>query len=545
MQLCAQTVADAVYQAIRECAVTLRPDFAEAVDTARAAETETRASRVLDQVLENARIAACDNVPLCQDTGTVWVCLEVGEGLLVPGNVFSLVNDAVARAYSEGHLRMSVLTDALFERTNTGSNTPAFCEVKFAQGSGATLHVMLKGGGSDNASRVVMLAPGAGREGVVNAVLECVREKAANACPPLLVGVGVGATFDKVAGLAKHALLRPVGSPAASAEAAAFEAELLEAVNALGIGPAALGGKTTALAVHVETAPCHIAALPVAVNMGCCAMRSASIEIVPWSSERPESAACAVGTAGAAGITSANGPGGMSFAVDAACAQNDESKGSSVIGTAQAGNFAGKEAFASDVEAPQAGNGPVTGTEASQAVRLTLPFSKEDLAELRIGQEVLLSGPVLTMRDAGHERALAHLREQGALPFGLEGQTLFYAGPTPAAAGRPLGSVGPTTASRMDFATPALMDAGVAACIGKGKRSPEVIEACKRNGSVYFATVGGIAALLATCVTESELVAWEDLGTEALRRLELKDLPAFVAVDTCGRDLYREVETQA
>ncbi len=145
---------------------------------------------------------------------------------------------------------------------------------------GARLHVLLKGGGSDNASRVVMLPPGAGTAGIIDAVVDCVREKAANACPPLVVGVGVGSTFDKVAGLAKHALLREVGSPARNARAAYFEDELTERVNALGLGPGALGGAPTALAVHVETAPCHIAALPVAVNMGCCAMRSATIELV-------------------------------------------------------------------------------------------------------------------------------------------------------------------------------------------------------------------------------------------------------------------------
>ncbi len=204
----------------------------------------------------------------------------MGEELCIPGNVFSRVDDAVARAYADGKLRMSVLADAAFNRVNTKTNTPAFCEIKLVEGAGATLHVLLKGGGSDNASRVVMLAPGAGLAGVRDVVLECVREKAANACPPLLVGVGIGATFDKVAGLAKHALLRPVGSPAASEEHAALEAELLDAVNALGIGPAALGGTPTALGVHVETAPCHIAALPVAVNMGCCAMRSTSIDLL-------------------------------------------------------------------------------------------------------------------------------------------------------------------------------------------------------------------------------------------------------------------------
>ncbi len=167
---------------------------------------------------------------------------------------------------------------------------------------------------------------------------------------------------------------------------------------------------------------------------------------------------------------------------------------------------------------------------------LSLPLSREDVAGLRAGDEVLLSGPVYTMRDAGHERALQCLEETGELPFGLAGATLFYAGPTPSAAGRPLGSVGPTTASRMDFATPQLFAAGIVAAIGKGKRE---------TGSVYLCTVGGVAALLAKAVVASEMVGWDDLGTEALRRLTLVDFPCYVAVDACGRDLYREIEAAA
>ncbi len=181
----------------------------------------------------------------------------------------------------------------------------------------------------------------------------------------------------------------------------------------------------------------------------------------------------------------------------------------------------------------------------AKTVSLTLPLSREDVANLEAGDEVLLSGPVYTMRDAGHERALQCLEDTGQLPFNLEGATLFYAGPTPAAAGRPLGSVGPTTASRMDFATPALMEAGIVASIGKGKRAPEVADACKATGGVYFCTIGGAAALLAKHVTKSELVGWDDLGTEALRKLTLKDFPTYVAVDTKGNDLYREIETAA
>lgn len=160
-RLNAETVGEAVYDAIRQCAVTLRPDFQRAVEAAREeAVPESREAGVLDRILENARIGVTDGVPICQDTGSVWVCLEVGEKLSVPGNIFSRVNDAVARAYTDGHLRMSLVRDALFDRANTGDNTPAFCELKLVPGTSATLHVLLKGGGSDNASRRGHAAPG-------------------------------------------------------------------------------------------------------------------------------------------------------------------------------------------------------------------------------------------------------------------------------------------------------------------------------------------------------------------------------------------------
>lgn len=177
----------------------------------------------------------------------------------------------------------------------------------------------------------------------------------------------------------------------------------------------------------------------------------------------------------------------------------------------------------------------------NEPLHATLPLDRNFVRTLRAGDEVYLSGAVYTMRDAGHVRALEALHENGCLPFNLEGETLLYAGPTPAAAGRPIGSIGPTTASRMDFATPALMDAGIVACIGKGSRTQAVVDACMRNHAVYFAAVGGIAALLATHVVGVDVVAWQDLGTEALRRVMLKDFPCFVAIDTQGNDLYAAV----
>ncbi|MDR3137114.1 MAG: fumarate hydratase, partial [Coriobacteriales bacterium] len=261
--------------------------------------------------VKNAELAAARQVPLCQDTGYVWVGLEVSGPLSVPADVFSLVDAAVATVYEQADLRMSLVKDALMNRVNTGNNTPAFCDVTLLPPTQpcaaqplhnqhassldttldddpeaarampqAILHVMLKGGGSDNASTLTMLPPAAGLEGVVECVLDSVRSKGAGACPPLLVGVGVGSNFGAVASLSKQALLRPIGSPNPQPELADLEARLLADINATGIGAGGLGGSTTALAVHVKTAPCHIAALPVAVNLGCCALRSTSVRLV-------------------------------------------------------------------------------------------------------------------------------------------------------------------------------------------------------------------------------------------------------------------------
>ena len=173
---------------------------------------------------------------------------------------------------------------------------------------------------------------------------------------------------------------------------------------------------------------------------------------------------------------------------------------------------------------------------------LELPLAKETLSQLRAGDSCLLTGEVYTLRDAGHMRLLEDLAQQGSLPYGLEGQTVFYAGPTPAVQGRPFGAIGPTTASRMDFAAPALYRAGVVATIGKGARSQQVKQACVETGSVYFAAVGGAAALLAKCVTASQVIAYDDLGTEALRKIRVVDFPVFVAVDTTGADIYEQVD---
>ena len=272
-------IGGAVRSAIGIAATTLRADVRSAIERAAVSESSARGREVLSQMLENAAIAERDGVPLCQDTGTTSVWVELGLEERLGSDLAAAVDEAVRTAYREGALRMSVVRDAIFDRRNTGDNTPAFLDVTLRPGTGATVHVMLKGGGSDNASVVRMLEPSAGIEGVRRLVLDTVSAKGASACPPLVVGVGVGGTFDSVGKLAKKALLREVGSVPQDGLAASLEAALLADVNALGIGPAGLGGATTALAVHVVTAPCHIAAMPVAVNLGCSSLRTVTVEI--------------------------------------------------------------------------------------------------------------------------------------------------------------------------------------------------------------------------------------------------------------------------
>jgi tartrate/fumarate subfamily iron-sulfur-dependent hydro-lyase alpha chain len=311
-----ELIASLVEKTVLSLASDLRGDYRAALEDALERESSERGRAVLLQLLENAKIAASERVPLCQDTGYVWVLLEVGTGegkedrdmgtaaatskpvamagtgegkvdrdmgncpIQVPADVFAGVNEAVARVYKQAGLRLSMVRDALCDRGNTGDNTPAFCELQMVSGRACRLHVMLKGGGSDNASVLQMLPPGAGIEGVREALLAAVASKGANACPPLLIGVGVGSTFDKVAGLAKRALLRPVGSANPNSQLDELERKWLDDINALGIGPGGFGGSATALALHINSAACHIAALPVAVNIGCSAQRSASIDLL-------------------------------------------------------------------------------------------------------------------------------------------------------------------------------------------------------------------------------------------------------------------------
>jgi len=275
--LTAAAVQDAVRELCIKAATQLPGDVAVALIKARKAEGSPLGQEILGAIVENAKLSSTERIPICQDTGVTYVFLEVGQDLnITEGNLVEAVTQGVAQGYTEGYLRKSVVKDPLFDRSNTGDNTPPLIHVEIVPGSDLTITVLPKGTGSENMSGLAMLTPAAGVAGVRTFVLDTVSKGAANACPPLVVGVGVGGMMDTAAYLAKKAILRPVGASNPDPKVAELERDLLFEINALGVGPGGLGGTTTALAVHIETHPTHIGALPVAVNLQCHAARRAA-----------------------------------------------------------------------------------------------------------------------------------------------------------------------------------------------------------------------------------------------------------------------------
>lgn len=271
-------ITEAVADIARRSNVELPPEVVAALGAARARETSPTAREVLNQLLLNAERAQETGLPLCQDTGVAVVFVDLGQDAhLVGGGLQEAIDAGVRRGYEEGYLRKSVVRDPLDRATNTGDNTPAVVHVRIVAGDRVTVHFAPKGGGSENMSALWMLTPAQGREGVIEAIAAQIRAAGGMPCPPLVLGVGLGGTFELSALLAKRALLRPLGEPAPIADVAALEADILAAVNATGVGPMGLGGVTTALAVHVERHPCHIASLPLALNVQCHAARHMSL----------------------------------------------------------------------------------------------------------------------------------------------------------------------------------------------------------------------------------------------------------------------------
>lgn len=273
-----KVIEDTVARLCIEANLRLPPDVINAIERAEKAEPWGGAKRILSLLGDNVRIASEKTLPVCQDTGMACVFVELGQNVHIEGDFEQAVNNGVRRGYGEGYLRKSVVCDPL-RRVNTGDNTPALVTVKLTRGDKMRITVMPKGFGSENMSALKMLKPADGVEGVRNFVLDTVEKAGANPCPPIIVGVGIGGSFDKAACLAKHALLRPVNEPNPDEYYAALERELLDKINALGIGPQGFGGKTTALAVLIEAMPTHVAGLPVAVNISCHATRRASASL--------------------------------------------------------------------------------------------------------------------------------------------------------------------------------------------------------------------------------------------------------------------------
>ena len=446
----AQEITDTVARLCIEANTRLPQDVQAALDKARQEEPWPLAKNTLDLLWSNLSAAREENLPICQDTGMACVFVELGTDVHIDGSFEAAIHEGVRRGYTDGYLRKSIVADPL-RRGNTGDNTPAAITVHLVDGEGCRITVAPKGFGSENMSRIQMLKPADGVEGFKKFVLDTVKLAGSNPCPPIVLGIGVGGSFDKVAYLAKKALLRPLDVPNPDPYYAQLEQELLAAINELGIGPQGFGGRTTCLGLAIEQMPTHVAGLP--------------------------------------------------------CD-------------------------------PPRQRGAVRRGELME-YRLTTPCTVQDLAPLRAGDTVLLSGVVYTARDQAHKRMTEALDKGETLPFDLEGSAIYYVGPTPERPGEVIGSAGPTTSGRMDAMSPRLLDLGNKIMIGKGKRDDAVKAAVVRNGAVYLAALGGAGALMAKSVQTLEVIAWPDLGCEAVRRLTVKDMPLTVILDAHGGDLYQ------
>jgi fumarate hydratase subunit alpha len=275
----ASKITEEVARLCMEANFELEDDVQKALEKAHEEEESPAGREVLRQIIENSGIARSERIPMCQDTGLAVIFAEIGQDIHITGGDFEgAINDGVAKGYTEGYLRKSVLADPV-KGGNTGDNTPAVIHSTIVPGETLKLWIVPKGGGSENMSRIAMMKPADGVEGIKKFVVENVKAASGNPCPPIIVGIGIGGTFERCAQLAKRALLREIGSTHPDEFYAALEAELLVLVNDLGVGPMGLGGRTTALAVHIEVAPRHIASFPVSMNLNCHAARHKYLEL--------------------------------------------------------------------------------------------------------------------------------------------------------------------------------------------------------------------------------------------------------------------------
>ena len=460
-------------------------DYIRALGRAYEREQSPAAKDAIAQILANSRLCAEGHRPICQDTGIVNVFLKIGMGVRFDfdGALEDVVNEGVRRAYldRENPLRASILRDVLDSRKNTRDNTPAVIQVQLVPGDKVAVDVAAKGGGSEAKSKFAMLNPS---DSIADWVLNTVPTMGAGWCPPGMLGIGIGGTAEKAMLMAKEALMEPIDmaelklrGPQNKAEE--LRIELYDKVNALGIGAQGLGGLSTVLDVKIRTYPTHAANQPVAMIPNCAATRHAHF------------------------VLDGSGP--------------------------------------AQFEAPQLSDWPaVSWTPDAKSRRVDLDrLDRAEVASWRPGERLLLSGKLLTGRDAAHKRIQDMLGRGEKLPVDFTNRIIYYVGPVDPVRDEVVGPAGPTTATRMDkFTETMLAKAGLVAMIGKGERGPAALEAIRKHKAAYLIAVGGAAYLVAKAIRKSRVLAFADLGMEAIYEFEVRDMPVTVAVDANGASLH-------
>jgi fumarate hydratase class I len=463
-------------------------DYIQALGRAYELEQSPAAKDAIAQILTNSRMSAEGKRPICQDTGIVTVFVKVGIDVRWGGatmGVTDMINEGVRRGYlnPDNVLRASIVSPPEGARKNTKDNTPAVIHYEIVQGDKVDVLIAAKGGGSENKSKFVMLTPS---DSIVDWVLKTVPTMGAGWCPPGMLGIGIGGTAEKAMLMAKESLMAPIDIQEIIARGPQdwieeLRVELYEKVNALGIGAQGLGGLATVLDVKILAAPTHAASKPVALIPNCAATRHAH------------------------------------FTLD--------------------GNGAAK------LEAPPLDAWPkvqwTPNTKTSQRVDLNT-LTREEVASWKQGQTLLLSGKMLTGRDAAHKRIADMLAKGEKLPVDFTNRVIYYVGPVDPVRDEAVGPAGPTTATRMDkFTETMLSETGLVSMIGKAERGPVAIEAIKKHKAAYLMAVGGAAYLVSKAIRSAKVLAFEDLGMEAIYEFDVQDMPVTVAVDSTGTSVHQ------
>lgn len=468
-------------------------DFIQAVHEAYEREESEAAKDAMAQILVNSRMCAEGQRPICQDTGIVTVFLEIGMDVQWESDlsIEEMINEGVRRAYThpDNMLRPSILSDPAGARKNTGDNTPAVIHMRVVPGDKVEVHLAAKGGGSENKAKLVMLNPS---DSIVDWVVETIPKLGAGWCPPGILGIGIGGTAEKAVVLAKESLLEAINiqelkkrGPQNRIEE--LRLEIFEAVNNLGIGAQGLGGVTTVLDVKILDYPTHAASLPVGLIPNCAATRHTHFTL--------------------------NGS-GPSFQTP-----------------------------------PNLDDWPKIAWEAGQdSRRVDLDTITADaIAEWKPGETILLSGKLLTGRDAAHKKIKDRLEKGEPMPDGVDftDRFIYYVGPVDAVRDEVVGPAGPTTATRMDkFTEMMLAETGLIGMIGKAERGATGIAAIKKHKAVYLMAVGGAAYLVSKAITDAKVIAFPELGMEAIHEFEVKDMPVTVAVDAMGTSVHQSGPSQ-